>query len=201
MNKISCDKILEILNKFKNESQYKNIIKIFLYKNEFPVIEINYKNRRFAFDIKPLDNDLYNIKLCWRKGSKQYSTLVRYSKDVLYNEIYALLIKKIDEIVNFINNYGSIKCSVIIPMYNREKLIVPLIKSLNLQTLEREFFEVIFIDDASTDNTVEIVQKLSINFNYRIIKRYISSGSASAPRNDGIKVAYVNYILYIHSDD
>lgn len=62
--------------------------------------------------------------------------------------------------------------SIIVPVYNRENLIKPCIDSINAQTLDKSRWEVIFVDDASTDGSVEVIEKLiNENINYRIIKR------------------------------
>ncbi|ELE4958337.1 glycosyltransferase, partial [Campylobacter coli] len=50
--------------------------------------------------------------------------------------------------------------SIIVPVYNRENLIKPCINSINAQTLDKSRWEVIFVDDASTDGSVEVIEKL-----------------------------------------
>ncbi|EDP7437576.1 glycosyltransferase family 2 protein, partial [Campylobacter coli] len=92
--------------------------------------------------------------------------------------------------------------SIIVPVYNRENLIKPCIDSINAQTLDKSRWEVIFVDDASTDGSVEVIEKLiNENINYRIIKREIPSGNASAPRNEGIKASLGKYVFFLDSDD
>ncbi|HEF9848748.1 TPA: glycosyltransferase, partial [Campylobacter coli] len=88
------------------------------------------------------------------------------------------------------------------PVYNRENLIKPCINSINAQTLDKSRWEVIFVDDASTDRSVELIEELlGKNVNYRIIKREIPSGNASAPRNEGIKASLGKYVFFLDSDD
>ena len=71
--------------------------------------------------------------------------------------------------------------SIIVPVYNRENLIKPCIESINSQTYDKSKWEVIFVDDASTDKTIETIETLiDKNINYRILKRPIGSGNASA---------------------
>ncbi|ELC8690033.1 glycosyltransferase family 2 protein [Campylobacter coli] len=92
--------------------------------------------------------------------------------------------------------------SIIVPVYNRENLIKPCINSINAQTLDKSRWEVIFVDDASTDRSVELIEELlGKNVNYRIIKREIPSGNASAPRNEGIKASLGKYVFFLDSDD
>lgn len=60
----------------------------------------------------------------------------------------------------------------------------------------------IFVDDASKDKTIETIETLiDKNINYRILKRPIGSGNASAPRNEGIKASLAKYIFFLDSDD
>lgn len=201
MSIINAEYIIEQLNAFKIKSSYKEFMNIFLYKNINPVIEITYKDRRVAFDVIPVSDDQCNIKLIWRKESEQYATLMKFNKQVSIDDVEAVLHDMVEKVIKFIDTYGSIKCSVVVPMYNRAKLIVPLLEKLNAQTLDKSAFEVIFVDDASSDNTIEVIQQLATNFNYRILQRPIPSGNASAPRNEGIRVAYGDYILFVDSDD
>lgn len=92
--------------------------------------------------------------------------------------------------------------SIIVPVYNRENLIQPCINSINAQTLDKSRWEVIFVDDASTDRSVEVIEELiDKNINYRIIKREVPSGNASAPRNEGIKASLGKYVFFLDSDD
>lgn len=92
--------------------------------------------------------------------------------------------------------------SIIVPVHNREKLIIPCIKSINAQTYDKAKWEVIFVDDGSTDKSVEVIESLiDKKINYRIIKREIPSGNASAPRNEGIKASRAKYVFFLDSDD
>lgn len=92
--------------------------------------------------------------------------------------------------------------SIIVPVYNREKLIKPCIESINAQTYDKSKWEVIFVDDASTDNSIDTIEALiDKSINYRILKRPIGSGNASAPRNEGIKASLSKYIFFLDSDD
>ena len=88
--------------------------------------------------------------------------------------------------------------SVIVPMYNSAAYIEDCIKSLEAQTFID--YEVIFIDDGSTDNTVELVyqnaQKLP---NYTVIKQ--ENKHAGVARNTGIKHANGKFITCLDSDD
>ncbi|MGP5548342.1 glycosyltransferase family 2 protein [Psychrobacter alimentarius] len=92
--------------------------------------------------------------------------------------------------------------SIIVPVYNREAIIKRCIESINSQTYEKSKWEVIFVDDASTDNTIDTIDTLiDKNINYRVLRRPVGSGNASAPRNEGIKVSTAKYVFFLDSDD
>lgn len=88
------------------------------------------------------------------------------------------------------------KVSVIIPTYNREHLISRSIESVLNQTYKD--FEVIIVDDASTDNTEELITKKYPDVIY--IKHDINRGAAAA-RNTGLNVVRGKYIAFHDSDD
>ena len=89
------------------------------------------------------------------------------------------------------------KVSVIIPTYNRGKLIANSIKSILNQTYKN--LEIIIVDDGSTDNTKEEVSKLK-NEKIRYIKLEKNTGASNA-RNVGIKNSNSRYISFQDSDD
>jgi glycosyltransferase involved in cell wall biosynthesis len=89
--------------------------------------------------------------------------------------------------------------SVIIPTYNRENLIGRAIYSVLKQTYQD--FEIIVIDDDSTDNTREVIKEFQRK-DKRI--KYIKHGKnkgGSAARNTGIREAKGKYIAFQDSDD
>lgn len=88
--------------------------------------------------------------------------------------------------------------SIVIPAYNREQFIQPLISSIRKQTYDD--YEIIIVDDGSSDNTKQVVSGL-MNGEPRL--RYIHQQNAerAAARNNGIKNAIGNYVLFIDSDD
>ena len=89
--------------------------------------------------------------------------------------------------------------SVIIPTYNRETLLPRAINSVLNQTFGD--FEILVVDDASTDETEKVTNKLQ-NHDKRI--KYIrlsENGGVSVARNRGIKEAKGKYISLLDSDD
>lgn len=86
--------------------------------------------------------------------------------------------------------------SVIIPVYNSEKYIKKCLDSVLNQSFKD--IEIIVIDDGSTDNSREIINRYSDD---RIVKEFISNGGVSNARNLGIKKAKGKYIMFLDSDD
>jgi glycosyltransferase involved in cell wall biosynthesis len=87
--------------------------------------------------------------------------------------------------------------SVVIPTYNRAHLINRSIQSVLDQTYQD--FEIIVVDDASSDNTEEVVTSLD-NERISYIRHEKNKGAAAA-RNTGIKLARGYYIAFQDSDD
>lgn len=87
--------------------------------------------------------------------------------------------------------------SIIIPTYNRSQLIARAVKSVLNQTYQN--FELIIIDDGSTDNTRELVTSFN-DERIRYIRHEENKGEAAA-RNTGLKAARCDYIAYQDSDD
>ncbi|MBS7836978.1 glycosyltransferase family 2 protein [Wohlfahrtiimonas chitiniclastica] len=89
--------------------------------------------------------------------------------------------------------------SVIIPCFNSAKTIERAVLSVQNQTYEN--IEIICIDDGSTDETVNILYRLSsIVSNLIILKNNINSGPSHS-RNRGAAIAKGEYIAFLDSDD
>lgn len=87
--------------------------------------------------------------------------------------------------------------SVIIPVYNRKQMLDNALKSLQIQDFNS--FEIIVVDDGSTDNCEELQYKYkNLNFKYIKIKR---SGNLAYVRNKGVKEAKGKFIAVLDSDD
>lgn len=89
--------------------------------------------------------------------------------------------------------------SVIVSVYNVEKYIVNSLKSIVNQ--DYADFELVLIDDGSTDNSVDKINEYLSNstINWRLVKK--ENGGQSSARNLGIKEAKGEYITFIDSDD
>jgi glycosyltransferase involved in cell wall biosynthesis len=87
--------------------------------------------------------------------------------------------------------------SIILPTFNRENLLLRAIKSVLPQSFEN--FELIIVDDASTDNTAGIVKQFA-DPRIRYYNHTKNLGVAAA-RNSGIRIAKGRYISFLDDDD
>ncbi|THD32817.1 MAG: glycosyltransferase [Flavobacterium johnsoniae] len=94
--------------------------------------------------------------------------------------------------------YKRTKVSIIIPVYNSKKFIDECVKSLVNQTLKE--IELIFVNDGSTDNTVEILKNYQKS-DPRIIIISQENQGISRARNTGLGIAKGEYIGFCDHDD
>jgi len=88
--------------------------------------------------------------------------------------------------------------SVIVPLYNKEKYIADCIKSILVQSYTE--FEVIVINDGSTDNSAVVVEEIQRN-NDKVILINQENRGRSLARNEGIYRARGKYVLMVDADD
>lgn len=92
------------------------------------------------------------------------------------------------------------KYSIIVPTYNAENFIINCADSLKNQNFKN--YEVLFINDGSTDNTLKVLNKYIKDnklTNFKVITK--KNGGVSSSRNYGIKHATGEYLLAVDSDD
>jgi len=94
--------------------------------------------------------------------------------------------------------FKNMVVSVIIPVYNGEKYIARCIRSAMNQSLSKDLYEIIVINDGSTDNTAEVLKYVSNHIELINLKK--NMGIAYA-RNEGIKASRGRYILNLDADD
>lgn len=91
--------------------------------------------------------------------------------------------------------------SVVIPMFNAARFIEQTLASLLKQTLKN--FEVIIVNDCSTDNSVAIVESCLEKFGGRLILSNMNknSGNGGLPRNKGLYLSRGKYVFFLDADD
>jgi glycosyltransferase involved in cell wall biosynthesis len=90
------------------------------------------------------------------------------------------------------------KSSIIIPVYNVEKTLEQCVRSILTQSFRD--YQLILIDDGSTDNSYEICKKLAQEDHRIQIVRQENRGLSSA-RNKGLSKSHGEYVTFVDSDD
>lgn len=90
--------------------------------------------------------------------------------------------------------------SFIIPVYNTEEYVGICIKSLLEQDISKDEYEIICVNDGSSDGSLEVLEQFSRNHTNVIVINQKNSG-VCASRNKGLDAARGEYIWFIDSDD
>src|SRR5262245_58895009 len=90
-------------------------------------------------------------------------------------------------------------CSVVIPSYNRRELLGYTLGSLARQTLPRDRFEALVVDDGSTDGTADMVKTFDDRLNIRYFYREDEGYTATRARNVGIANADADITVLMDS--
>ena len=97
-------------------------------------------------------------------------------------------------------NYSSL--AVVVTIYNKESYIPKLVQMLEQQTVQPD--EVVFVDDASTDNSLSVLKKILFNStlqtNSKIVINEKNIGPSGA-RNLGVSAANSDYVCLLDADD
>jgi glycosyltransferase involved in cell wall biosynthesis len=90
--------------------------------------------------------------------------------------------------------------SVIVGVYNKERFVGECLRSVLAQTYKN--WELIVVDDASTDNSLaEVERAVGSDPRVRIIRRATNSGHPSVPRNNALAVAKGEILMLLDGDD
>ncbi|MEV5904966.1 glycosyltransferase [Streptomyces sp. NPDC052127] len=94
-----------------------------------------------------------------------------------------------------------VKVSVIVPVYNPGPYIEDCLASLLRQSLPPDEYEVIFVDDGSTDATPALLDAAAAEDPRIRVVHQENSGWAGKPRNVGIDVSRGEYVMFVDNDD
>lgn len=136
----------------------------------------------------------------------------RYSKYHLHNITYTKNNNKIKP-VNFkpydfkpsqflgFDYESSVKLSIIVPAYNVENYITQCLDSIVNALTDFNDYEIIVIEDCSTDNTLALLKEISSNYkNLKLLINQKNLGLSGA-RNKALKYSSGHYITFVDSDD
>ncbi len=96
-------------------------------------------------------------------------------------------------------NEPKLKISVLIPVYNTEKYLEDCLKSVLNQTYQD--FEIILVDDGSTDNSGAICDKFQNDYPQKIRVIHKENQGQLASRCNAVKVASGEYVIFVDADD
>lgn len=151
-----------------------------------------YKTIKHEFKLNSLNKNNQKIYELIIKKNNFIDFLTDYNLSILDYEIYE-------------NNYSkrdNYKISVIIPIFNKEILIHRTLMSIENQSLKIENIEVLMINDASTDNTKNVINRYVDKYpNFKAIHIKKRTGSSGTPRNIGLKIAKGDYVIFLDHDD
>ena len=114
-------------------------------------------------------------------------------------ETFVVEMKKAEQAMPTEADTNSPKISVIVPVYNGEKYIEACLESVIAQSLDG--WEVIFVNDGSTDASERIMKKYADSYNHFIIYVEQENRGLSEARNTGLQYAHGKYIAFLDADD
>lgn len=155
------------------------------------------KNKFLALIGAYFINILYRLKYFIKKVKRKRNIISTNSFEALEK------LKKIYHNDNFnkitqFDNKVELDLSIIVPVHNGDNFLEDNINACLSQITDYKY-EIIYVNDGSTDNSADILDKYSDNKKIKILQKE-NGGSASA-RNRGIEIAKGRYIMFVDCDD
>ena len=94
-----------------------------------------------------------------------------------------------------------LRLSVIIPVYNGEKCLPMLIESFRAQDVAQEDYELLFVDDGSSDSSVSLIEQYSKEFSNIRLMRHEKNLRLASTCNTGLDYAKGAYLWFVDQDD
>ncbi|MEE0942222.1 MAG: glycosyltransferase [Methanobrevibacter sp.] len=168
----------------------------------------------FRNNLSQINKFLFDCVLI-SKNCKDFSLLKEYSQTLANNQL-----SRNEKITNRTQWYNKLNehyqqffsptgsniynylISVIVPVFNGESYIENAFNSLLNQSIGFEKLEIIFVDDASTDNTLQIINDYAAKYE-NVIAVHLEENSeyAGRPRNVGMRYATSDYLMFLDCDD
>lgn len=95
---------------------------------------------------------------------------------------------------------GKVELSIIVPVYNTEKYLKTCLESLLNQDIDKSMYEIICINDGSTDGSLAILQEYAKQYDNIVLIDKENEG-VSIARNVGMEKAQGDYVWFIDADD
>ncbi|MDR0300037.1 MAG: glycosyltransferase [Streptococcaceae bacterium] len=155
----------------------------------------------------------YNLRPWVRKIKKGSISLINFEKSKFGHDLNEIKINKIDA-YQFLTNLRpeptkktivrkpeiliTKDLSIIVPVYNAEKYLDTCINSVIQQETDVNY-ELILVDDGSTDRSAEILNSYKGNSHVKVIQK--ENGGISSARNVGLEICEGKFITFIDNDD
>lgn len=94
----------------------------------------------------------------------------------------------------------QLRASVIIPTYNRQAVLAKTLTALYSQTVPAELYEIVIVDDGSTDGTADMVASFRSRRGPRLIYHWQENKGRSAARNKAVCLASNELLIFVDSD-
>ena len=208
----SMDQGKKVFDLFVSYSETQKILKKTNYFEKLKNVHYNRMGRIFISRLQTIDDDIreefvngiknFDFDIDYEEFDKENFSqlekdnikLIKYIKEHNYDEICNHLIQ-----IGVWNKYAY-DVSIIMPVYNVEKYLERCMNSVTRQSFPQNRYEIICVNDGSTDNSLKILQDFAkVHKNIKIITT--KNGGPAAARNKGIKQALGKYILFVDSDD
>src|SRR3954465_13532163 len=95
----------------------------------------------------------------------------------------------------------SLDISIVVPLYNEDESLPELMEWIDKVCVQNQYaYEVIMIDDGSTDNSWEIIEKLAARYNTLKAIKFQRNYGKSAALNEGFKASKGNVVITMDAD-
>jgi glycosyltransferase involved in cell wall biosynthesis/2-polyprenyl-3-methyl-5-hydroxy-6-metoxy-1,4-benzoquinol methylase len=139
------------------------------------------------------------LESCYRElGDEKMAARYGNEARLCLPELNPAFVKEVNRKAKTLSKPGDRTISVIIPTFNRRARLQRCLEALAAQTLNADEFEVIVVDDGSTDNTQEFLREQKTRFRLQYFHQ--KNQGAGAARRLGVEQARGEYLLLINDD-
>ena len=164
------------------------------YKNSYE--ELNNKNKKLKWKLNR--NSLYQ-DFDGMLARSYYNPIIESPFTKIDKDCFSFMDTIASYLRSNLNDIDEPLVSVIMPVYNRIGIVKHAIDSVLKQSYKN--FELIIIDDGSTDGTVELVESIISKDNRIKFIEHEENKGVCKSRNDGLELAEGEYIFYLDSDN
>lgn len=164
------------------------------YKNSYE--ELNNKNKKLKWKLNR--NSLYH-DFDGMLARSYYNPIIESPFTKIDKDCFSFMDTIASYLRSNLNDIDEPLVSVIMPVYNRIGIVKHAIDSVLKQSYKN--FELIIIDDGSTDGTVELVESIISKDNRIKFIEHEENKGVCKSRNDGLELAEGKYIFYLDSDN